>query len=148
MNQTLDFIEILPIEVIIDIFMRLEITTFKTFLFYYWIGPSWRRILMQYILPNISLELAQNLLVSNCTGNKHQLMREKISTEISMANRLNRPVSFPFSFLFFMYHVDDIIDIDYNYTRSYHGVFFRPPRTISNILLICGSSCLKNMNNL
>ena len=120
MNQTLDLIEIFPIEIVLNIFMRLEITTFKTFLFYYWIGPSWRRILMQYILPNISLELAQNLLVSNCTGNKHQVMRSKVSEKILRANIFKNPGSFPFSFLYFMYYVGDL-DFDFDDSRRYHG---------------------------
>ncbi|KAI7853194.1 hypothetical protein BDC45DRAFT_586851 [Circinella umbellata] len=145
MNQTREITKALPLEVVITIFMHLNITTFENFLFFYWIGPSWRRILLNYIFPKISYQLAQNTPFSNFTSNKHEAMRLEIARRVHIAQISNRPIAFSFPFLFMMYYVSNI-NIDYNSTKYFHADFLRcSSRTISNIILICGSNYLKTI---
>ncbi|KAI7849733.1 hypothetical protein BDC45DRAFT_519898 [Circinella umbellata] len=144
MNPRRDLTELFPLEVVINIFMQLNITTFETFLYYYWIGPSWRRIFMQRIFPQISYQLARNPPFSTFMLNKRQVMRQQVLNEVFSARIHNKPISFSFPFLFMMYYAADI-EIDDESLKYYHGDFYCSSKSIPDVILICGSNCLNTL---
>ncbi|KAI7851949.1 hypothetical protein BDC45DRAFT_571540 [Circinella umbellata] len=144
MNPT-DFTELFPEEIVINIFSHLNITTFKVFLHYYWISPSWRRVLMHCIFPKISHRVTQNPPFSNFVLQRFKALEHEKTLLTFSAQRvkLGSPVVYSFSFLFMMYHV---ADIDMGIIgRTYDASFFCSTETIFNIILICGSNCLETI---
>ncbi|KAI7847891.1 hypothetical protein BDC45DRAFT_597432 [Circinella umbellata] len=146
MNHPRDFTQVLPFEVTTTIF--LYITTFEDFLSCYWVSPAWRRLIINYFFPRLSSILADNPPFSTFPRLKFKIIMfaEKVNRSRNVRPTLiYAPYSFPF--LYMMYYMNNI-DLTLRIRRTiytYNADFTCNSRDLCNIVLICGSNCLRAM---